>query len=73
MPGVVAALAADGATWLAMASDVRGGKAAFRAGRLRVRGNLIWASAPSPPRAQTSGPERLGRAFSTSSMTAPRC
>ena len=33
-------LSADAATWRRIASDVRGGMEAFRAGRLRIRGSL---------------------------------
>ena len=60
-----AQLTADAATWTRIASDLRGGMAAFRAGRLRVRHNLhlgvgflaatcgdTRAGAPALPRAR---------------------
>ncbi len=62
-----ALLEADAATWARIAKDVRGGMAAFRAGRLRIRRDLhlgvgfLAATAPSGPgalrfrRVQTAG------------------
>ena len=54
-----AELAADRDTWEAIATDLRGGMAAFRAGRLRVRRDLHlgvgFLAATAPP----GGPERL--------------
>jgi pimeloyl-ACP methyl ester carboxylesterase len=56
---VDAELAADLETWEAIASDLRGGMAAFRAGRLHVRRDLHlgvgFLAATAPP----GGPERL--------------
>ncbi len=54
-----AELEADRETWEAIAGDLRGGMAAFRAGRLRVRRDLHlgvgFLAATAPP----GGPERL--------------
>ena len=56
---VDAELAADRETWEAIATDLRGGMAAFRAGRLHVRRDLHlgvgFLAATAPP----GGPERL--------------
>jgi pimeloyl-ACP methyl ester carboxylesterase len=56
---VDAELEADRETWEAIAGDLRGGMAAFRAGRLRVRRDLHlgvgFLAATAPP----GGPERL--------------
>jgi pimeloyl-ACP methyl ester carboxylesterase len=53
-----AELHADGATWQAIARDVRGGMAAYRDGLLRVRGNLHLAVGLL---AATSGSQEPGR------------
>ncbi len=56
---VDAELAADRETWVEIATDLRGGMAAFRAGRLHVRRDLHlgvgFLAATAPP----GGPERL--------------
>jgi pimeloyl-ACP methyl ester carboxylesterase len=51
-------LSADAATWRRIASDVRGGMEAFRAGRLRIRGSLHVGVGFL---AATSGSEERGR------------
>src|SRR5437763_3616142 len=53
-----ALLEADAPTWHAMASDLRGGMAAFRKGRLKVRHNLHLGVGVL---AATSGDTRPGR------------
>jgi pimeloyl-ACP methyl ester carboxylesterase len=53
-----AVLSADGATWDRIASDLRGGMDAFRAGRLRIRGSLHLGVGFL---AATSGAEEPGR------------
>jgi pimeloyl-ACP methyl ester carboxylesterase len=51
-------LSADAATWRRIASDVRGGMEAFRAGRLRIRGSLHHGVGFL---AATSGSDERGR------------
>jgi pimeloyl-ACP methyl ester carboxylesterase len=54
-----ATLTADAETWRAIAEDVRGGMAAFQAGRLRVRGNLHLGVGFLAATAGDDRPERL--------------
>jgi pimeloyl-ACP methyl ester carboxylesterase len=54
-----ASLTADAATWQAIAEDVRGGMAAFQAGRLLVRGNLHLGVGFLAATSADDRPERL--------------
>jgi pimeloyl-ACP methyl ester carboxylesterase len=54
-----ATLTADAKTWRAIADDVRGGMAAFEAGRLLVRGNLHLGVGFLAATADDARPERL--------------
>jgi pimeloyl-ACP methyl ester carboxylesterase len=54
-----ATLAADAETWLRIAEDLRGGMAAFQAGRLTIRYNLHVGVGFLAATSGLSGPERL--------------
>jgi pimeloyl-ACP methyl ester carboxylesterase len=54
-----AILTADAATWAAIASDVRGGMDAYRAGRLAVRRNLHLGIGFLAATSALTGPDRL--------------
>jgi pimeloyl-ACP methyl ester carboxylesterase len=56
-----ATLSADPATWNEIAQDVRGGMAAFRKGRLRIRRDLHLGVGFLAATAAGTGPDRAGR------------